>query len=140
MFEPNPSPTNSSNICTKYDAMAENFIAGADFSPINALYERPAMPSILPPLREFHRVLKPQGCPVFFTQYPCMVRSSFNLPDYFEKVLIEDQWSTGLVRYYHTSSRSISANLEESGFTIERLLEPQPVEPMLSSHLSCTKG
>ncbi|MHB0988490.1 MAG: class I SAM-dependent methyltransferase [Bellilinea sp.] len=88
----------------------------------------------LPTLREFHRVLKPNGLLVFSTHHPTMDFKLFNLPDYFATTLIEDEWSTGKVTYYHHSLSAICAALAEAGFTIERLLEPQPVQAMQASH------
>ncbi|TDA67099.1 MAG: class I SAM-dependent methyltransferase [Chloroflexi bacterium] len=88
----------------------------------------------LPTLREFHRVLKPNGLFVFSTHHPIMDFKLFNLPDYFATALIEDEWSTGKVTYYHHSLSAICATLAEAGFSIERLLEPQPVPAMQASH------
>jgi len=88
----------------------------------------------LPTLREFHRVLIPDGLLVFSTHHPTMDFKLFNLPDYFDTSLIEDEWDTGKVTYYHHSLSAISAALAEAGFTIERLLEPQPVQAMQASH------
>ena len=88
----------------------------------------------LPTLREFHRVLKPNGLFVFSTHHPTMDFKLFNLPDYFATALIEDEWSTGKVTYYHHSLSAICATLAEAGFSIERLLEPQPVPAMQASH------
>jgi len=213
--EENPKPESSLSNAV-YDGIAEKYIARVDSSPYNTLYERPAMLSMLPPLkgltildagcgsgwyaqyyldhqanrvvcvdasekmaaaarervgprarvivadlskpldyaadeefdlvaaplslhylenwqptlREFWRIIKPHGVLLFSTHHPCMVQKLFKLPDYFATVLIEDEWSSGPVRYYHNSLSNISAALEKADFVIERLLEPQPIGEM----------
>ncbi|MEL6139710.1 MAG: class I SAM-dependent methyltransferase [Cyanobacteria bacterium J06628_6] len=80
-----------------------------------------------PALSEFHRVLKPQGSLVFSTHYPLVTRDLFALTDYFETARITDEWDgIGEVQFYHNSLTQISQALSNSGFVIERLLEPQP--------------
>ena len=51
----------------------------------------------------------------------------FELENYFELRLLEDEWSTGKVRFYRRPLTAISAALDKAGVVIERLLEPQPV-------------
>ena len=81
-----------------------------------------------PTLREFHRVLKPNGVLVFSTHHPSMNWQYYKLKNYFAHELIEDKWFCGKVRFYHRPLTTISDDLFAAGFVIERLLEPQPTE------------
>ena len=110
------------------------FAAHSEFDLVSAPLVLHYLADWLPTLREFHRVLKPNGLLVFSSHHPTMNFKLFNLPDYFATTLIEDEWSSGKVTYYHHSLSAISAALAEAGFTIERLLEPQPVPAMQASH------
>jgi SAM-dependent methyltransferase len=76
---------------------------------------------------EFHRILKRGGQLVFSTHHPFMDYRLHDLDDYFEFRLLEEEWSTGKVRFYRRPLTAMSAALKEAGFVIERLLEPQPV-------------
>lgn len=75
---------------------------------------------------EFHRVLKPFGLLIFSTHHPFMDFQQFQTESYFKKELIEDEWSTGKVRYYRRPLTDMIAALAESGFVVEKILEPQP--------------
>jgi SAM-dependent methyltransferase len=81
-----------------------------------------------PTLREFHRVLKSNGVVVFSTHHPLGDWQYYKLENYFALELIEDEWFCGKVRFYHRPLTTISHDLHETGFVIERLLEPQPTE------------
>jgi SAM-dependent methyltransferase len=81
-----------------------------------------------PTLREFHRVLKPNGVLVFSTHHPSMNWQYYKLKNYFAHQLVEDEWFCGKVRFYHRPLTAMSHDLEATGFVIERLLEPQPTE------------
>ena len=81
-----------------------------------------------PVLREFYRILKPEGVLLFSTHHPFMDWKLFNREDYFAIELLEDEWNVGKVRFYRRPLTAISRDLEEAGFFIERLLEPQPTE------------
>lgn len=81
-----------------------------------------------PALREFHRVLKPQGALVFSTHHPFMDWKLFNKEDYFATELLEDEWEIGKVSFYRRPLTAISQDLDSAGFLIEQLLEPQPTE------------
>jgi SAM-dependent methyltransferase len=81
-----------------------------------------------PTLREFQRVLKQNGLLVFSTHHPFMDWKLFNRPDYFALEKLEDEWEIGKVEFYRRPLTTMSADLETTGFYIERLLEPQPTE------------
>jgi len=83
----------------------------------------------LPALREFYRVLKPQGVLVFSTHHPFADWKWFDKEDYFALELLEDEWEdVGKITYYHRPLSAISQDLAAAGFIIECLLEPQPTE------------
>lgn len=83
----------------------------------------------LPALREFHRVLKPQGVLVFSTHHPFADWKWFDKDDYFALELLEDAWEdVGKITYFHRPLSAISRDLAAAGFSIERLLEPQPTD------------
>ncbi|MBI9045431.1 MAG: methyltransferase domain-containing protein [Anaerolineaceae bacterium] len=77
---------------------------------------------------QFFLKLKRGGSLLFSTHHPCMVFMLFELQDYFEQVLIEDEWDSGKVVYYHRSLTYMFESLVSSGFMIEIILEPRPVE------------
>ncbi|MCB0173966.1 MAG: methyltransferase domain-containing protein [Anaerolineae bacterium] len=79
-----------------------------------------------PTLREFYRVLKPQGRLVFSTHHPFMDWKHFETESYFIPELIHDEWDIGPVEFYRRPLTLMSHDLEAAGFVIERLLEPQP--------------
>ena len=85
-------------------------------------------------LREFRRVLRPDGVLVFSTHHPFMDWKLFNTEDYFAVELLEDEWEVGKVRFYRRPLTAISQALEDAGFYIERLLEPQPTEDFRRVH------
>lgn len=77
-------------------------------------------------LRELRRVLRPEGALVLSRQHPTgdWLRHGGN---YFQARVIEETWSRGWrVRYWLTSLEQTCEELHQSGFLIERLLEPRP--------------
>ncbi|WP_344682373.1 class I SAM-dependent methyltransferase [Saccharopolyspora taberi] len=81
---------------------------------------------------EFHRVLRTGGSLVLSTQHPTMdwVRKGGS---YFDVVLETDTWGVGggtTVRYWREPLSSLCAAATDSGFLIERLVEPRPAESM----------
>ena len=81
----------------------------------------------LPALREFHRVLKPDGRLVFSTHHPAHDWIGFGTHSYFDVELLEDEWDIGKVQFYRRPITKICADLNAAGFLIEQLLEPQPL-------------
>lgn len=81
-----------------------------------------------PVFREFHRVLKPNGILVFSTHHPFMDWKYFNTENYYAVELLEDEWSIGKMKFYRRPLTVMSHDLDATGFTMERLLEPQPTD------------
>lgn len=83
----------------------------------------------VPTLREFHRVLKPEGRLVFSTHHSFADYQAFSVPDYFGTQIIDDYFTDiGPVRYFRRPLTAIFDALGEAGFLVERLLEPQPTD------------
>lgn len=79
-------------------------------------------------LREFRRVLRPDGALVLSRQHPTgdWLRHGGN---YFEARVIEETWSRGWrVRYWLAPLEQTCDELRDAGFLIERLVEPRPTE------------
>ncbi len=77
---------------------------------------------------EFHRVLKSFGVLLFSTHHPFMDFQLFQTESYFTTELLEDEWSTGKVCYYRRPLTAMIEALAETGFVVERILEPQPTD------------
>lgn len=81
---------------------------------------------------EINRVLKKGGWFVFSTEHPFFSYRYFGIKNYFETRRVCCDWegfgkSVNMPSYYH-SLGSISEALSGSGFVIEKILEPKPVE------------
>jgi SAM-dependent methyltransferase len=84
-----------------------------------------------PVLKEYNRILKPHGLLVFSTHHPFMDWKNFNCEDYFRIEKLDDEWKDiGKIQFYRRPLTAMSSALFATGFLIERLLEPQPVEAM----------
>jgi SAM-dependent methyltransferase len=81
-------------------------------------------------LQEFHRILQPQGALIFSTHHPFNDWKISQLEDYFAFELLHDEFDCGKVSFYRRPLTMISQDLDETGFYIERLLEPQPAEAL----------
>ena len=84
-------------------------------------------------LREFNRILLPEGLFLFSTHHPFMDFLLFEKTDYFTQQLIEDEWSSFedkpvKVRFYRRPLHSMIDALINTGFAIENIIEPRPTE------------
>ena len=84
-----------------------------------------------PPLREFHRVLRPDGALLISTHHPLQDIEITDPPaPYFQTTLLTDTWRKGdrdfEVRFYHRPLSAIVDALADAGFLIERIPEPIP--------------
>jgi SAM-dependent methyltransferase len=77
-------------------------------------------------LRELRRVLSPSGALVMSRQHPTADWLSHG-GSYFDTRIIEETWSKGWqVRYWLAPLQRSCEEIGQSGFLIERLLEPRP--------------
>jgi ubiquinone/menaquinone biosynthesis C-methylase UbiE len=77
-------------------------------------------------LRELRRVITPQGALVLSRQHPTadwLAKGG----SYFESRIVDETWSRGWhLRYWLTPLETTCEEISDSGFLIERLLEPRP--------------
>jgi SAM-dependent methyltransferase len=82
--------------------------------------------------REFFRVLRPGGCFVFSVEHPFSDFSHRHMSNYFRTELIECTWrgfgEPVPVRSYRRPLSELLNPIVDSGFSIERLLEPLPTK------------
>ncbi|MDX1900999.1 MAG: methyltransferase domain-containing protein [Gammaproteobacteria bacterium] len=77
------------------------------------------------------KLLKHNGYFIFSTHAPHMEYIAFNLENYFQKALITDYWENiGEIKFYHHTLHELTESLYQSGFIIERMLEPMPLPEM----------
>lgn len=82
-----------------------------------------------PTLAEFRRILKSDGWLLVSTHHPATEASRFDIANYFETEQLEDYWSwVGRVRFYRRPLSAIIGAFTESGFVIDRVVEPRPTE------------
>ncbi len=80
-----------------------------------------------PPLREMHRVLATDGWLLLSTHHPAADAALFDTKDYFRTERVVDYWEwVGNVEFYRRSLTEIHSSVADSGFVIERLIEPVP--------------
>ena len=81
----------------------------------------------IPTLREFARLLHPDGRLVFSVHHPAMTGPTVD--DYFKTQRVTEEWNIGgrdrEVSFYHRSMDAIVNDVIESGFTLARLTEPR---------------
>lgn len=83
-------------------------------------------------MSEFNRILKDGGQLIFSVHHPFMDFTVHNKENYFLTELLEEEWSTingkVNVQFYRRPLCDIIASITNSGFLIEKLLEPMPIE------------
>ena len=80
-----------------------------------------------PTFREFRRVLKDDGWLLFSTHHPATEMVRYAPENYFKVEHVVDTWKwLGKVEFYRRPLTEISSSLADSGFFIDRLLEPIP--------------
>jgi SAM-dependent methyltransferase len=83
------------------------------------------------PLRELHRVLRPDGALLISTHHPTQdVMISDPPAPYFDTTLLRDTWNKGgsdfEVQFYHRPLSAVVDALADAGFVVERIPEPRP--------------
>ncbi|MBU9710922.1 class I SAM-dependent methyltransferase [Evansella tamaricis] len=90
-----------------------------------------------PTFREFHRVLKSGGFILFSVHHPFMDFTYFQCEDYFEKKRMSDTWKKGewevKVNYYRRTLQELIKDTTKF-FSLDKLVEPQPVEGFKEIH------
>jgi GrpB-like predicted nucleotidyltransferase (UPF0157 family)/protein-L-isoaspartate O-methyltransferase len=89
----------------------------------------------VPTLKEFNRVLQDRGRLLFSCGHPCSSRESDNLDNYFAVREVEDSWGAGFSKRFsmprfHRSLSSIFSTLTQSGFQVDRVVEPEPTQTL----------
>ena len=88
---------------------------------------------LVPVLREFRRVLKPDGTLVVSMGHPASYPfMKIEVEDYFKVEKTEMTWKTWgepvVMHSYRRPLQNITESLHEAGFLIERIIEAQPTE------------
>jgi len=91
-----------------------------------------------PTLREFGRVLRPDGSLVLSTHHPFIDWQWFGMASYYETGIVEDHWESfgATLRFRRRTMEEIMQALEESGFLIRRYREPLPDPETVAQHPS----
>jgi ubiquinone/menaquinone biosynthesis C-methylase UbiE len=83
-----------------------------------------------PVLREFRRVLRPDGVVVMSTHHPARDLDLSRTGDYFATELLRDRWTknerTFDVEFWRRPLTDMVAAIQGAGFRIDRLVEPAP--------------
>jgi SAM-dependent methyltransferase len=83
------------------------------------------------PLRELHRVLRPNGWLLFSTHHPAADAALFKPANYFATELVHDHWDwAGDVSFYRRSFTEIFRVLRETRFALTNFVEPLPTEEL----------
>jgi len=89
-------------------------------------------------MSEFNRILKRDGQLIISIHHPFMDFTVFNKENYFLTELLDDEWNTNngkvKVQFYRRPLSAIITPIIDAGFTIERLLEPMPIEEFKIAH------
>jgi SAM-dependent methyltransferase len=111
-----------------------DFLEAASFDIVTASLVLQYLRDWAAPLREFHRVLVPDGRFVFTVHHPAARFNASPSGDYFATELLTDEWQndgrTFEVHYYRRSLQSTLDPLFASGFMLERIVEPRPRDQM----------
>ena len=87
-----------------------------------------------PTLREMHRVLGVNGWLLFSTHHPAADAELFETGNYFAIEHVVDHWDwVGRVEFFRRSLTEIISSVLESGFVIEKLVEPVPTAEFKSA-------
>jgi len=83
-------------------------------------------------MSEFNRILKKGGQLIFSVHHPFMDFTVFNKENYFLTELLDDEWNTNngkvKIQFYRRPLSKIITFVIGSGFVLEKLLEPMPIE------------
>jgi len=83
-------------------------------------------------MSEFNRILKKGGQLVFSVHHPFMDFKLSSEGNYFLTELLDDEWTTNKgkvkVQFYRRPLSKIITSVIDSGFIIEKILEPMPIE------------
>jgi SAM-dependent methyltransferase len=111
------------------------FIADASVDGVLSPLVLHYLPDWRSTLREFARVLRPDGWLVLSTHHPATEAVRFETTQYFATEAVEDSWEwVGKVRFHRRPLSEITESLADSGFIIERLVEALPVDEFRLLH------
>ncbi len=84
-------------------------------------------------LKELNRVLKDRGIILFSCGHPCFDFHRYGTENYFKTELVKDVWSSGFkekieMPFFRRSLSEKISSLVDSGFLVDRILEPQPAK------------
>ncbi len=84
-------------------------------------------------LKELNRVLKDRGIILFSCGHPCFDFHRYGTENYFKTELVKDVWSSGFkekieMPFFRRSLSEIISSLVDSGFLVDRILEPEPAK------------
>ena len=87
-----------------------------------------------PVLREMHRVVTPGGWLLFSTHHPSADAALFETKNYFATEHVVDHWDwVGRVEFFRRSLTELVSSVIESGFVIDKLVEPIPTPEFRAS-------
>jgi SAM-dependent methyltransferase len=107
-----------------------SFAASSEFDLVVSALALHYLRDVAATIKEFHRILKSDGILVFSTHHPSKEFSLHPEGNYFDTVLVEEQWSVGTVQFYRRPLTAWTEALANSGFVIERLMEIEPNEDL----------
>jgi len=107
------------------------FVATGSFDIVTASLVLHYVEDWTTPLREFRRVLRPDGVLLISTHHPTQdIELAAPPADYFKTTLLTDVWRKRghdyTVRFYRRPLSAIVSALAQAGFVVERMPEPIP--------------